>query len=318
MQEHITVLLQEAVEALELSKTDTVVDATYGAGGHAALILESLGAKGTFIGIDIDETALANPTKAKKGTTVHMVNDNFRNITNILGSLHTTEVDAILADLGWRMEQFSGSGKGLSFMHDEPLLMTYGDYEKYNFTAYDIINEWAEDTIADIIFGYGEERFARRIARAIVERRVEQPIATTFELRDCIESAIPRKARFKKMNPSTKTFQALRIAVNEELQILEDFLKDAFVALKPGGRLAIISFHSLEDRIVKHYFRTLADAGLASLATRKPMIASSDELAKNPRSRSAKLRVLTKNNNVEQNEQDNYFKQSIQSGNSGD
>lgn len=307
MQKHITVLLNEATASLELKKDSVIVDATYGSGGHADLILSQLGKKGTYIGIDIDETAFINQPTNAHGATVHLVNDNFRNISNIISSLHITEVDGVLADLGWRMEQFSESGKGLSFMHDEPLLMTYGASEKYSFTAYDIVNEWDEEVLADIIFGYGEERFARRIARGIIARREDGPIVSTFELRDCIIRSMPGKARFGKTNPATKTFQALRIAVNEELQILDSFLKDAFQALKPGGKLAIITFHSLEDRIVKHYFRSLVSAGVASLVNKKPITAAEDELTSNPRSRSAKLRVLTKDNNVEYYEKDNNF-----------
>jgi 16S rRNA (cytosine1402-N4)-methyltransferase len=291
--QHITVLQQEAVDGLSLDKSDIVVDATFGAGGHAKKIIEQLDSAGTFIGIDADVTAFEGKTFTDAKPTIHLVNNNFRNISDILRSLHSNNVNAILADLGWRMEQFAGGGKGFSFSHNEPLHMTFGDATQYEYTAYDIVNEWEESSIADIIFGYGEERNARKIAKAIVDARKTKPLTTTNDLVACIESVIPRK-HFHKVHPATKTFQALRIAVNDELGALEQFLKDGFAALSPGGRMAIITFHSLEDRVVKHYFRTLKDAGLATLTTKKPIIASREELAINPRARSAKLRIITK------------------------
>lgn len=291
--QHITVLQQEAVDGLSLTQSDVVVDATFGAGGHAAVIIDRLGAKGTYIGIDADETAFEGKSFTNAKPTVHLVNNNFRNISEILGSLHITHADAILADLGWRMEQFTSGGKGFSFMHDEPLHMTFGDPTQYEFTASEIVNEWGEDSIADIIFGYGEDRAARKIAKAIVTARKQAPFKTTGDLVSCIETVIPRK-HFHKVHPATKTFQALRITVNDELGALEQFLKDGFHALAPGGRMAIITFHSLEDRVVKHYFRELKDAALATLITKKPITASQEELKANPRARSAKLRIITK------------------------
>lgn len=306
MKSHVTVLLEEAVASLKLHKDSVVVDATYGAGGHAELILQQLSAAGTYIGIDVDETAFkhqpANPHKA----TIHLLHGNFKNLTDLLGSLHTTySIDGILADLGWRMEQFEESGKGLSFRHDEPLLMTYGASEAYDFTAYDIVNHWEESVLADIIFGYGEERAARQVAKAIVSARTTTPIETTFQLRDVVESVLRRRPG-QRTSPATKTFQALRIAVNEELAALEMFIEAAVAQLAPGGRLAIITFHSLEDRIVKHRFKELATAGLATVETKKPITPTEDEVTINPRARSAKLRVLHKNN-VEQYEQSTTF-----------
>lgn len=291
--QHITVLQQEAVDGLMLSPHDTVVDATFGSGGHAREIIKRLKTEGTYIGIDADETAFEGQTFTDTNATVHLVNDNFRNLSHILSSLQIENVDAILADLGWRMEQFAQGGKGFSFMHDEPLLMTFGESTQYEFTAYDIVNEWGEDSIADIIFGYGEERNARKIAKAIVTARKAGPIKTTNQLTECVESAFP-KMHYRKVNPSTKTFQALRIAVNDELGTLESFLKDGFALLKPGGRMAIITFHSLEDRVVKHYFRTLKNEDLAELSTKKPIVPGPEELKQNPRARSAKLRIIKK------------------------
>ncbi|MBP6923948.1 MAG: 16S rRNA (cytosine(1402)-N(4))-methyltransferase RsmH [Candidatus Pacebacteria bacterium] len=291
--QHITVLQQEAVDALSPSSSDIVVDATFGAGGHAKEIIKRLNTEGTYIGIDADETAFEGKTFTDAKPTIHLVNNNFRNITDILGSLHIKNVNAILADLGWRMEQFAEGGKGFSFMHDEPLHMTFGAPSQYEYTARDMVNEWGESSLADIIFGYGEERMARKIAKAIVTARRVAPIETTGQLVTIIESVFP-PMHYRKVNPSTKTFQALRIAVNDELGALEQFLKDGFTALDTGGRMAIITFHSLEDRVVKHYFRTLKDAGLANPTTKKPIAPTREELSQNPRARSAKLRVITK------------------------
>jgi len=291
--QHITVLQQEAVDGLMLRPHDTVVDATFGSGGHAREILKRLDSTGTYIGIDADQTALTAQTFETKAT-IHLVNENFRNIAQILGSLHITHADAILADLGWRMEQFSEGGKGFSFAHDEPLHMTFGDPAKYEFTAYDIVNDWGEDSIADIIFGYSEDRAARKIAKAIVTARKTAPITSTLQLVAIIESVFP-KLHYRKVNPSTKTFQALRIAVNDELGALDQFLKDGYTVLKPGGHMAIITFHSLEDRVVKRYFRQLKDSDMAELTTKKPLIPSPEELKANPRARSAKLRIIKKN-----------------------
>jgi 16S rRNA (cytosine1402-N4)-methyltransferase len=291
--QHITVLLEEAVDELALTPESVVVDATFGAGGHAHAIVKRLGLAGVYIGIDADETAFKDHSFKDAKATVHLVNDNFKNITEILRSLHIKNTDAVLADLGWRQDQFTDGGKGFSFMKDEPLQMTFGDPSQYDFTAYDIVNSWEESSIADIIFGYGEERASRRIAKAIVEHRKKSPIKTTLQLVECIESVV-RRDKKSKINPATKTFQALRIAVNDELSVLETFLKESFTSLSPGGRLAIISFHSLEDRVVKHYFRTLVAADLATAITKKPTIPSEAELANNPRARSAKLRVIEK------------------------
>lgn len=301
---HITVLKDEAVEGLALLPTDTVVDATFGGGGHGRAILEHLHKDGCYIGIDADATALEDQTFPEAMATIHLVNDNFKHITDIVRSLHIKHTDAILADLGWRMEQFSDGGKGFSFKDDEPLLMTYGDPAQYEFTAYDIVNEWEEASIADVIYGYGDERYARKIASAIVTARKTTPIATSAELVACIEGAVPKR-HYQKVHPATKTFQALRIAVNDELGVLETFLKDSFELLEEGGRLAIITFHSLEDRVVKQTFRAWSDAGIATLMTKRPIQASEEELQKNPRARSAKLRIITKHN-VEQYEDDSH------------
>jgi 16S rRNA (cytosine1402-N4)-methyltransferase len=293
---HITVLQSEAVAALELSKDSIVVDATFGAGGHARLICEELNSDGTYIGIDADKTAFEGNAlnEGQVAPTIHLVNDNFANLSDVLGSLHIKKVDAVLADLGWRTDQFTDGGKGFSFNGDEPLLMTYGDPSVYPFTAYDIVNSWEEENIADTLYGYAEERHSRRIARAIVEARKTTLIKTASHLAQIIEGAVPGFYKNGKINPATKTFQALRIAVNDELGTLERFIASALSHLAEDGILAIITFHSLEDRIVKLRFREFALTGEYFIITKKPIVAKREELLENPRARSAKLRVIQK------------------------
>ncbi len=296
MQKHITVLTEEAVDALAINESSIVVDATLGASGHAQKIVSRLGKDGVFIGIDADESAIrgGEALLSNAPCTTHLTVGNFRHIDSILDLLHIEKIDAILADLGWRMEQFSGNGKGFSFLVDEELLMTFGDPKQYSFVAHTIINEWDEDQIVSIIRGYGEERFARRIANKIVEVREASPIKTTFDLVRVIESAVPSWYLHGRIHPATRTFQALRIAVNDEFDALETFIRKSIDRLNPSGRLAIITFHSLEDRIVKHLFRNLAHDHIGTLITKKPITASREEITQNPRSRSAKLRIFEK------------------------
>lgn len=292
---HISVLPQEAVDALALKKDATVVDATLGAGGHARLILSELGPKGTYIGFDADSTAIKSLQDLKKAkATVHLVHSNFVHIQSELEKLHIESVDAILADLGWRTDQFTDGGKGFSFTSDDSLFMTYGDPSQYSFTAGDIVNGWDADDIANVLFGYGEERYSRQIAKAIVEYRKKNTIKTAAELAEIIFTSVPVSYRHGRIHPATKSFQGLRIAVNDEFKVLEDFLANAWQCLAPSGRLAIISFHSLEDRIVKHTFRNFAQAQSGVLITKRPIVASSEELKANPRARSAKLRIIQK------------------------
>ena len=299
--EHITVLKQEAVTLLDLKPDSVVVDATYGAGGHAAAICERLDERGVYIGIDADETALESSFlhRQKEGPQFHLLHSNFSQLTELLGSLHIKRVDAILADLGWRTDQFTTGGKGFSFTSDEPLHMTYGRAEDYLFTAHDIVNGWAEEDIANVIYGYGEERYARKIARAIVMERAQTPIQTARQLALLVSAAVPKGRQPQRTHPATKTFQALRIAVNDELGALEKFLSDAPAVLAPGGVLAVISFHSLEDRQVKLAFRELAHTEHFDLLTKKPITAADQELKENPRARSAKLRAIKRIRDLE-------------------
>jgi 16S rRNA (cytosine1402-N4)-methyltransferase len=293
MEQHITVLKKEAVEGLDITPEATIVDATLGSGGHAKAILEHLGEKGTLIAIDADASAIES-FDAKKRATVHLVHRNFRDIDVVLRELNIENADGILADLGWRMEQFAGGGKGFSFLVDEPLHMTFGNPEAYPFTARDIVNEWKEEDIKNVLKGYGEERFAGRIARHIVEARAMSPIETSGELAEVVWQAVPGFYRIGRIHPATRTFQALRIAVNDELDALEVFIRKSTDALKAEGRLAIISFHSIEDRIVKRTFRELQSEGRGTVLTKKPIMAGDEELRLNPRARSAKLRIFEK------------------------
>ncbi len=293
---HITVLKDEAVAALALASDAVVIDATLGAAGHAERITEILGAEGTLIGLDADREAVAGAHDILKDAacTTHLVQANFRTLKQQLVLLHIERVNAVLADLGWRMEQFSGNGKGFSFSVDEPLLMTYGDPENYPFTARDIVNEWKEEDIANVLKGYGEERYARRIAQGIVYARATAPIMSTAQLVEVIERAVPAVYRHGRIHPATKSFQALRIAVNDELDALTEFIEDAIEVLAEGGRLAIITFHSIEDRIVKQLFRTYAHDQKGVVITKKPIAPSTEEVGENKRARSAKLRIFEK------------------------
>jgi 16S rRNA (cytosine1402-N4)-methyltransferase len=296
--EHITVLLKEAVYALNLSKDSVVVDCTLGSGGHAREILSELGSRGIYIGIDADKASIEENedlhTVAKAKVT--LVKGNFREIKSILHTLHIEEVDAVVADLGWRIEQFegrSGEKRGFSFKNDEPLAMTFGSPRDYPFTAYDIVNEWAEEDIANVIYAYGEERASRRIAKAIVLARKQSPIETSGALATIIAQVLPPQGK-RRTHPATKTFQALRIAVNDEFDALRALLADSFDLLKPQGRIAIITFHSLEDRIVKEVFRSYTRDQKGVLVNKKPIVPTQEELKANPRARSAKLRIIEK------------------------
>jgi 16S rRNA (cytosine1402-N4)-methyltransferase len=229
-----------------------------------------------------------------QGPTVHLVHDNFRNLGRILDDLGVSCLDRALFDLGWNAFQLS-SGRGFSFRADEPLLMTYGEPEEGK-TAADLVNSLPEDELADLIYTYGEERFSRGIARSIVETRKRSRILTTGALAEAVERGTPAWYQNRRLHPATKTFQALRIATNDELGALRDGLAAALERLTQGGRIAVITFHSIEDRIVKSAMKDAAYAGQGSVVTRKPLVPSSEELLANPRARSAKLRVFERCN----------------------
>ncbi len=298
---HRSVLLHETVDSLvpkEVLGTDRpfwYLDGTLGGAGHALAIADAVNGKLNVIGLDRDPRAIerAKETLAGKCDKLILELSNFRDMDKALAKHGIDGVDAILLDLGLSSDELEDSGKGFSFMKDEPLLMTMGDPDKHAFTARDILNDWAEEDIANVIFAYGEERYARRIARVVVEYRTKKRFETTHELVEVVKSAVPPMYRHRKINPATKTFQALRIAVNDELKSIEVGLAKGYECLHKGGRLGVISFHSLEDRIVKHFMRDREAEG-ATLVNRKAIKPGDQEVAENPRSRSAKLRVIQK------------------------
>lgn len=285
--------MKEVLAALVVQPGNTVVDATIGGGGHFAALLSALGEGGTIVGIDADPAAVERGREAyaldrrPERPVAHLVNDNFRNLARILERLKIAPVDTFLFDLGWSGYQIA-SPRGFSFQKNEPLLMTYGEGGE---TAADIINGFSEEALADLIFSYGEEHFSRGIAKSIVALRQKERILTTEQLVRAVDAGVPAWYRKRKIHPATKTFQALRIAVNDELGALREGLSAALAALSPGGRLAVISFHSIEDRIVKNMLRDAVDAGRGTM-TKKPIAPSRSEIHTNHRARSAKLRVF--------------------------
>jgi len=297
MSVHISVLMDEVLSGLDINIDDVVVDGTINGGGHAFEISKHLSKKGTLIGIDQDKNGLdVSSEKLKQAQCeVILVHDNTRNLDAILGNININHIDKILLDLGWSSNQFENPERGFSFMHDGPLKMTLcDDSSTMPFTAYDIVNTWSEESLFDIIKGYGEEKFTGRIVRSIIESRKERPIERTLELAEIIKNAVPAKFKNSKIHPATQTFQALRIAVNDEMEALKEIMQSAFKNMRPNGRMVIISFHSIEDRIVKNFFRKKKQEGSAEVLTKKPITATQQELLTNRRSRSAKLRILKK------------------------
>lgn len=287
---HVPVLSAEALHYLRPGHGGLFVDCTVGLGGHTRALLEQGATR--VIGIDRDPGALAaaRAALASWSDRVELVHADFRTLDSILDARGIQAVDGALADLGVSSLQLDGAGRGFSFQRDEPLDMrmdpTGGE------TAADLVARSTERELADAIYAYGEERFSRRIARAIVLARREQPIATSGGLAAVVRRAVPRRG-YQRIDPATRTFQALRIWVNRELEGLDRFLEVAARRLRAGARLVVITFHSLEDRIVKHTLRALAAGAGASLAvlTKKPVVPGADEVARNPRARSAKLRA---------------------------
>jgi 16S rRNA (cytosine1402-N4)-methyltransferase len=293
---HITVLLKETVDALGLKGGETIVDATLGGGGHSEEILERL-PDVKVIGFELDRHAIESATKklSRFGERFSVINENFSSIDESLERAGVSVVDGFVFDLGVSSYQIDASGRGFSFLRNEPLTMTLSDDPlKITVTAREVVNEWSEETLADIIFGFGEERFARRIARRIIEERTVHPIETSLELAELVSKAIPARFHPKRIHPATKTFQAIRMAVNAELTVIEKGLEGAWNKLKHDGVIAVISFHSLEDRIVKRFAKAKDEAGEASIVTKRPLGPGDEEIMRNPRSRSAKLRIFRK------------------------
>ncbi len=306
---HVPVLLDEALDLLDPGDSKVFIDATLGLGGHTLALLERWPGI-TVIGIDQDKNAIDTASKRLEGFSerIKLVHSNFSDIKTLVTQLKLPAIDGILADLGASSMQLDSETRGFSFRFEAPLDMRM-DSSTGKTTAAELLEELNEEEIANVIYQFGEERFSRRIARRIVERRkTGNPVRTTRELVELVERSVRRSPK-DKIHPATRTFQALRIAVNGEIEILEGFIRDAVDLLAADGRLAIISFHSLEDRIVKQTFQKLSgkcfcpprmprcECGAVKrveILTRKPLIASETETSTNPRSRSAKLRAVRK------------------------
>jgi 16S rRNA (cytosine1402-N4)-methyltransferase len=287
---HEPVLTAEAVHYLRPERGGLFVDCTVGLGGHSRALLEAGAAR--ILGLDRDLQALARAkvTLAPWADRVELVHADFRSIDDVLDRRGIRLVDGALADLGVSSLQLDSPGRGFSFQRDEPLDMRMDPSS--GETAADLLGGSSERELADAIFAYGQERFSRRIARAIVRARADEPIVTTGRLAAIVRQAVPRRG-YMRIDPATRTFQALRIWVNRELEQLDRFIEAAARRLRGGRRLVVIAFHSLEDRIVKHTLRALerAEHALVSVLTKKPVVPSDDEVARNPRARSAKLRA---------------------------
>lgn len=285
MLHHVSVLPAEVLAGLDPQPGQTIVDCTVGVGGHARLLAERVSPNGLVVGLDQDEAMLAHARANLKDLPVRLVHANFEDCPDILQRLQLGPVDAILADLGFCSDQIADPSRGFSFQHDGPLDMRLDPSRGEPASA--LVRRLQERELADAIFRFGEERFSRRIAKVIVETRKQSPLETTGQLADLVRRCVPR-SKGSHIDPATRTFQALRILVNDELGALERLLHILPSLLKPGGKAAIISFHSLEDRMVKYAFR---EAETWEILTRKPIVAGEDEMSANPRSRSAKLRI---------------------------
>lgn len=306
---HVSVLLNECIENLNIKPDGVYVDCTMGGGGHSKEIVKKLSDKGLFIGFDQDKNAIntARERLSEYEGRVKFVHSNFENIKEELEKIGVHRIDGVLADLGVSSHQLDEADRGFSYMQDAPLDMRMD--VRCEFSAYDVVNTYTEDELAKIIKDYGEDNWAKRIAKFIVEERANKPIETTGELVDVIKKAIPKKARIDGPHPAKRTFQAIRIEVNNELGVITKMINDASSIMNDGGRICIITFHSLEDRIVKNAFKYLASDCICpqhlpicqcdkesevKIITRKPILPSDEEIEVNPRSRSAKLRVAEK------------------------
>ena len=305
---HKSILLNECIENLNIKRNGIYVDGTLGGGGHSYSILKKLDNTGLLIGIDRDSDAINAATKRlSEFNNFKLVHDNNSNIINVLKKLNIQGIDGMLLDLGVSSYQLDEADRGFSYMHDAKLDMRMNREDK--FSAYNVVNEYSEEKLAFIFKEYGEERYAKNIARNICKKRKEKEIKTTFELVEIIKSSMPSKALNEKQHPAKRVFQAIRIEVNEELIRLKQTIKDAVYSLNKCGRLAIITFHSLEDKIVKHTYEELEGRctcpkdfpvcvcgfkSFGKIITKKPIVCCKEELMDNPRARSAKLRVFEK------------------------
>lgn len=291
---HEAVLLKEVLQELDPKPGEFFIDGTVDGGGHAAAIMEKIMPEGKFLGVDWDKQMIVARKKNRKDAAREKyIVGNYADLPAILKKEKLRKADGLLLDLGFSSEQLSRSGRGFSFGEsaaNEPLMMTYEDGRP---SVAELLRSLKEEELANIIFEFGGERMSRRIAKAIFVRQKSHRITTSGELAEVVRSAVPGNYEHGRINPATRTFQALRIYANDELGNLEKVLAELPDILKSGGRVAIISFHSLEDRIVKRTFQALGKAGKLEITTKKPITASREEIAKNPRSRSAKLRAGT-------------------------
>ncbi len=291
---HVPVLLKEVIDYLDPQANENFIDTTVGQGGHALTILKLIEPDGKLLGIDLSKEVIGKIAEIKSKNEklkdrLILVNDSYANLEKIVKENDFKPVHGILFDLGMCSWHLEASGKGFSYLKDEPLDMRFNP--KNDLTAAEIINFWDIEKIEEILKEFGEERYARRISLAIKEVRKKERIVGTQQLVDILKRTLPKNYDKKRIHFATRTFQALRIAVNNELQIIESGIKQAIKILEPGGRIAVISFHSLEDRIIKNIFREKAKIGELSILTKKPINPCPEEIRNNPRSRSAKLRV---------------------------
>ena len=306
---HVSIMVDEVIENLDIKSDGIYVDGTLGGAGHAWHICSRLGENGRFIGIDQDEAAIEASKKrlAEFGDKVHVVRSNYCHMKDLLWQMEIDKVDGILLDLGVSSYQFDNAARGFSYRVDAPLDMRMD--QRQEMTARDIVNTYSESELYRIIRDFGEDRFAKNIAKHICQARQKKPIETTFELTEIIKGAIPMKIRATGGHPAKKTFQAIRIELNQELAVLQNSLNDMIDLLNANGRICIITFHSLEDRIVKTIFKKnenpcvcppnfpvcmCGKKSKGKVITRKPIIPSEKEMEENPRSKSAKLRVFMK------------------------
>lgn len=309
MFQHTTVLLKETVDGLNIKSDGIYVDCTLGGAGHSGYLLSKLSTQGKLYSFDQDETAIQNAKEKLKqyGNQVTLIQSNFKYLKEELHALGIEKVDGVLYDLGVSSPQLDTPERGFSYQHDAPLDMRMD--QSASISAYDVVNTWSYQDLVRIFFQYGEEKFSKQIARKIEASRTIKPIETTFELVELIKEGIPAPARRKGGHPAKRVFQAIRIAVNDELGVFEDSLEQAISILKPGGRISVITFHSLEDRICKKVFKIASSLPelphgfpvipdeykpTLKLITKKPILPSEEELEGNNRSRSAKLRIAEK------------------------
>lgn len=288
---HIPVLLNELIDCLNPKANENFIDCTLNGGGHTKAILEKIAPNGKVLGIEWDKEIFENIKKQNIERLI-AVNDSYTNLKEIAEKNNFKNISGIIFDLGMSSYQIDESERGFSFLKNQPLIMTYGTAEK---TAKEIVNEYKEEELEKIIREYGEEKFSRKIAKKIVEARKIKPIETTHDLIEIIRQAIPGNQGHQKIHFATRTFQAIRIETNQELENIQTALPQAMDILNSGGRLAVISFHSLEDRIVKNFFKDQTKQGKATIITEKPIVPEEKEAQANPRARSSKLRALIKN-----------------------